>query len=670
MIRRLYLFTAIAFALTSFFSCKKAVPVVPLTSVGPDMKINSCDENAYMGGKINFSVSLKDEFPLSTLKVKLLFDEDVVSEKVIRTKENGEYKDELYVPLFADIPDGTATLEFISQNTGLGISKKTLEVGISRPDFPFMNLKIGEKTYKMEKTGKYKYALEGEFPADAHGFVLSPEAGEQGSLIKIGWDGKKLSASSEKEIPFSAVKQGIYTIYVDLMTLTAGPFGKTALALNPEAPVEVLNLLQGTVLTFPGIQDIINWDLDFDFFNVSAENVVTFKSFDGIYKLSANFGKKFIRVEKMKNKSELEVLEDDGSGALWMIGGAFGKPVIGPSWNTDEGAYCFAESSPKVYVMTLSEGSSIHNKSFSLKVFHQKGWGGEFKSYASFNDETGLFKVTASGNIEIADGKQLITGKAYAFEIDLTEGKSSPRLHIFETVVPVSSLEIEINGVKAGKVSATIYSAILDLKKNDALSISGEITGLDTWWFDPDFIKKEGGGLKFTAMSGKYKVILYLDGSYAELRRMKDNETEAEINEGGLWLMGWGVANPVMTKQLGFSPGKAFSMAEVDNMVFQFTGTAVGEKDGKTMGGRFRVDYISAKYFGQDGWGKECGKILGNPTTVELGPQASTMLKLTNSKNIELAEGVKLEEGAVYTLTVDLSKVESKGIETIEFVKK
>lgn len=670
MIRRLYLFTAMIFALMSFFSCKKAVPLIPLTSIGPDMAINSCDENAYMGGKINFSVNLKDEFPLSTLKVKLLFDEEVVSEKVIRTKANGEYKDYVYVPLFADIPDGTATLEFIAQNTGLGLSKKTVEVGISRPDFPYMNLKIGDKTYKLGKTGAYKYSLEGEFPADAHGFVFSPESGGDGSLIKIGWDGKNLSASSEKEIPFSAVKPGIYTIYVDLMKLTAGPFGKTSLALSEEAPVEVLNLLQGTVLTFPGIQDIINWDLDFDFFNVSSDNVVTFKSFDGTYKLSADFGKKFIRVEKMKSKDDLAVLEDDGSGALWMIGGAFGKPVVGPSWNTDEGAYCFAEKSPKVYVMTLVEGASINNKSFSLKVFHQKGWGGEFKSYASVNDETGLFKVTDSGNIEAADGKQLIVGKAYAFEIDVTGGKSSPRLRIFETIVPVSGLEIEINGVKAGKVSATIYSAVLDLNKNEALSISGEVTGLDSWWFDPDFIKKEGNALKFKAMSGKYKVILYLDSKYAELRRMKDNENEAEISGHGLWLMGWGIANPVMTKQLGFNPGKAFSMAEVDNMVFQFTGTAVEEKDDKTMGGRFRVDYISAKYFGQDGWGKECGKILGNPTEVELGPQAKTLLKLTGSKNIELADGVQLEKGAVYVLTVDLSKAESQGIETIEFVKK
>lgn len=634
------------------------------------MTVKSYDEAAYMGGKIHFSVKLQDSFPLSTLKVKLLFDEDVVSEKIIRTKENGEYSDAIYVPLFADIPDGTATLEFISQNTGLGLSKKTVEVAVSRPNFDYMNLKIGDKTYKMDKTGPYKYALEREFPAEAYAFVLSPETGGNGEVIKIGWDGSSLSAASDKEIPFSAVKQGVYKIQVDLMKLTAGPFGKTSLTLSETEPVQVLNLLQGTVLKFPGIKDISGWDLDFDFFMVAPDNTVSFKSFDGLYKLSAHFGKKFIRVEKMKDNDNLASLEDDGTGALWMIGGSFGKPSIGPSWNTEDGAYCFAEKEPKLYSITFVAGSSIAEKGFSVKVFHQKGWGGEFKAYSSVNDETGLFKVTDSGNIEAADGKQLVSKKGYVFEIDLSGGKASPRLRIFEIEVPVSGLDIKINGVTAGKVSATIYSAVLDLAQNQDLSITGDITGLDTWWLDPDFLKLEGGALKFKAMSGKYKVVLDLELGFAEFKRMKDDENTASIKEHGLWLMGWGVANPVMTKQLGFNPGKSFSMAEISDMVFQFTGTAVDEKDGTTMGGRFRVDYVSAKYFGQDGWGAECGKILGAETEVRLGPSATNLLKLTGSKNIELAENVRLETGAVYVLTIDLSKAQSEGIETIEFVKK
>ena len=106
-------------------------------------------------------------------------------------------------------------------------------------------------------------------------------------------------------------------------------------------------------------------------------------------------------------------------------------------------------------------------------------------------------------------------------------------------------------------------------------------------------------------------------------------------------------------------------------MVFQLTGKAVAETS-SDLGGRFRYDYISAKYFGQDGWGRECGKIIDGDvsTTVNLEGSTASLLKLTGSKNFELADGVQLEEGATYVLTIDLSKAASDKIETIKFEKK
>ena len=91
--RKLYKIVAIAVAFMGLMGCKEDVPDVKFTDKGPDMTLASFDDAAYMGGKINFTVDLKDDFPLSTLKVKLMFDETVVSEKVIRTKEYGQYVD-------------------------------------------------------------------------------------------------------------------------------------------------------------------------------------------------------------------------------------------------------------------------------------------------------------------------------------------------------------------------------------------------------------------------------------------------------------------------------------------------------------------------------------------------------------------------------------------------
>ena len=145
-----------------------------------------------------------------------------------------------------------------------------------------------------------------------------------------------------------------------------------------------------------------------------------------------------------------------------------------------------------------------------------------------------------------------------------------------------------------------------------------------------------------------------MSDSYGQLTNMvnerigmvMDDGTEATLAEGALWLMAWGVAHPVMTSQLAWNPGSAYCMAEVEPKVFQMTGVAVEETDGTTVGGRFRYDYISMKYFHQDGWGGEMG-------TVTFTEEAAKYL--AQPGNIELASGVKLTKGATYRLTIDLN---------------
>ena len=87
------------------------------------------------------------------------------------------------------------------------------------------------------------------------------------------------------------------------------------------------------------------------------------------------------------------------------------------------------------------------------------------------------------------------------------------------------------------------------------------------------------------------------------------------------------------------------------------TGIAVEETDGTTVGGRFRYDYISLKYFHQDGWGDEMG-------TVTFTEEAAKYL--TQNGNIELAPNVKLTKGAVYRLTIDLNNGETVDFQEIK----
>ena len=67
----------------------------------------------------------------------------------------------------------------------------------------------------------------------------------------------------------------------------------------------------------------------------------------------------FIKVEPVDENGQPLALSADGTGAVWAIGSGIGKPAIGPSWNTDDGAYPFARISDKVYEFTLANTFSV-----------------------------------------------------------------------------------------------------------------------------------------------------------------------------------------------------------------------------------------------------------------------------------------------------------------------
>lgn len=236
-------------------SCKDDGMDVKFTDKGPEMTIESCATEAFMGDSVRFSIKLNDEFPLSTLKAKLLFDGTSVSDLTIRTKTYGTYDAAIFVPLLKDIPDGTAEITFTAQNTGLGITEETVEVNVSRPAPSTLTLLSGGKEYTMTKSGDFSYEVTDAFPAEASALIKCvPAAGQP--AIWLGWDGsalKPVAAESSSTIPFTAVKSGTYKITADLMSLSASPFGSITSSLSESANVELLNLLQGSEIKFAGI---------------------------------------------------------------------------------------------------------------------------------------------------------------------------------------------------------------------------------------------------------------------------------------------------------------------------------------------------------------------------------------------------------------------------------
>lgn len=666
-------------AMFSLASCVKT-PELVLTDKGPEMTI-SVPESAFMGADIKFSVTLNDsDFALSTLKVKLLFDETEVSSVAIRTKQNGSYEGSVHVPLLGkEIPDGTASLVFAAQNVGMGVTTETKLVAVKRPNPAKVSLLTEEgNEIEMAKTADYKYEVTKEFPNEVYSHIIVREGEE---TIKLGWDGKQLAVNGNA-IPFSSTLPGVYTISVDLKELTATPFDYVLsmdVDLSKEDNGKFYKLRQNIGLDFTKISDIIDWDLDPDFFTVEGKHVL-FDAVDGYYMFTADFDNTYIKVEPVNENGERLNIGENCDGAVWMIGAQFGKPSIGPGWNTTDGAYSFAQISSKVFRLTLNVGSQIA-PGFDLKIFHQKGWGGEFlkANYAEF-DGADIFDMTDSGNIKIKNitpdsTAVLADGKAYCFTLDLNGGKEAAKLSVKEVeVVGGAPLNIKVNGAKASKVSKTVYKVkSMKLKKGDVITVAG-VEDFDGWYLDPDHFSFEAGtcpecgqniaaGAKFNAVEGFYSFEMDLENKFVTIRRVKENGNPATYkDERAITIMGWGVAHPVMAQQLAWETGILITLAEVEPGVYQFTGKAVEETDATTLGGRWRYDYVSFKFFGQAGWGAEW-------KNVNLTDEAKKFLK--SPGNVELADDVKLEKGATYRMTVTncTDLVDNKFDCTIDFKK-
>ena len=639
---------------------------------GPDLTVSSFSESAYMGGSLSFSVDINDDdFDLSTLKAKLYFDQDMVSDTTIRTKTDGTYEGVLEVPFLANIPNGTASLVFEAQNVGQAITADTVAVAVSRPEFEYLTLVTSDgQQYRMESTGTaYEYAVEGSFPAQCNAVIESPAVPGTENVLHFGWSSGAVALDGESEIPFSYSASG-YTITFNTLTFEASPFvtieiAGTVASMTDDGNYEaVVNLTQDGEFQVSGYsENFSDWTIDPDFIEMTSESgTFRFLPVDGMYKITMDMANKFFKFEAMKSSTELATLNEDGTGAVWLIGSTcVGKPTIsqGASWNPENGGLCLAQIEPGVHQITLVAGVQLTTSDIDFKFFHQKTWGGEFGGGTITTDSPLITIGESDGNIHLADGVTLEAGGVYRFTVDLTNAtvdNSGDNMVMSGAVLSVvkdgeqeiPAQEIAINGQTLEMVTADHYTATMDLTQNSTLSVTGlEMSDMLSYYLDPDYLSLGSSALSFAATDGRYRIDLYTDSKYVSFTKVNEDGSDATLADGALWLMGWGVANPVMTSQFGWDQGSNFCMAEVSPMVFQFTGTAVGETDGTTMGGRFRYDYVSCKYFFYNGYNH--GEL--NADQVEFSGNAAELLTMSGS-NIEASS---LEEGATYRLTIDLS---------------
>jgi hypothetical protein len=200
---------------------------------------------------------------------------------------------------------------------------------------------------------------------------------------------------------------------------------------------------------------------------------------------------------------------------------------------------------------------------------------------------------------------------------------------------------MQINGVEF-EGGPTEFSATVDLTQGAAVTLSN-VEDLASYWIDPDYCGADG---KFIPVSGKYKVTLDTSAKTLRASLLNADGSRPNIEQGGLYALGWGVASYSMGGQCGWELKNSYQIAQVSKGVFQMTGTAVAETD-KRAGGRFRTDYTDLKwFFAYDSWD-------GQGADMTLTEEGAHWLKATSGGNVNI--NTPLEEGATYRLTVDFT---------------
>jgi hypothetical protein len=430
----------IALLSLSFFS---ACDDEEATQGQPDLTVSGVAPTAFFGDSLSFSAQVSDleNVPLSTLKARLFFGEDLVSETVIRTKTEGTYSGQLFVPFLPGIPDGTATLEFVVQNIEFATKVQQVNLPVSRPDYPFLTLVTADGEYPMEKTGTNQYAASEDFPQKVKAIIKAPAFGDRGNELTFGWKEGKVQHDSETQISFSNSTAGNYDITFNTLTYAASPFIVLRFAGSEMAMVDDNNykiekeLEQNAALSIEGFADLNDWWIDPDFLEANEDGTFTFVPSSGKYRVTANFEHKYFIFEVMSG-NDLATLQADGSGALWIIGDNIGKPSLANTtgWNPDK-AICFAPVAPKVYQITLVGGQNISTESINFKFFHQKNWGGEYNNNTLTTESDLIFVGDGDngrdpGNLGLIDGVTLEAGKTYVLKVDLTAGRDNAVLTV------------------------------------------------------------------------------------------------------------------------------------------------------------------------------------------------------------------------------------------------
>lgn len=413
----------------------------------PVMDLKSDLSSAYFGDSLEYTVNCSDEdgVPLSTLKASLYFSGELVGQTTIRTKTEGEYTGKIYIPYLKDIPNGKITLKLALQNIHFTITQKSIDIQLSRPENDSINLITSDgKIYKMLPVSGYPYLYSTTVNSSSNiinGHFEAPAFGKYGKKQTFGEGDSGVVQDETKNITIVSSHTGAFQVTFNTQTYdytpAYDPNAPTAVYITQQANVYVGDFIQGHKYQFAGdaTMNESDWFYDTDYFTKNDDGTYTFNAVSGSYTINADFSNKYFRIWPM-NGTNPATTQDDGSGALWIIGSEginkpFWKTINHGWWTGTDSDLALAQVRNKVYQITLTVGQQLDPNNVNFKFFGQPNWGIEFHAKGG-NDiltlsSTDFFMGDGTnggdnGNVYLMPGVTLKEGDTYVFTVDLTNG--------------------------------------------------------------------------------------------------------------------------------------------------------------------------------------------------------------------------------------------------------
>jgi hypothetical protein len=389
------------------------------------------------GDSIHLRLAVSDKVaPLSTMLVKVVVNNIVITSQTIRTKGNASsIKRTFGVPFGPNCPDNAAVKIYLTQTNVSGIAKDSIvSTTIAKrpvldnfyivPDFVY-----GTPSAKLTLTDATNliYKVTGLLYTNSFSFKIATKLDK---FKRIDWTGKvfgkvgdgigfvdqnglSLTANdptlvSVSEFTFDALK---------FTTKVGGKLLEPVLTLdvNADLPAIVLsskNFRGGNIyfgenveVTFSGITTDLANSISPDYFQITGPNKAKFLGKTGLYKAYFLIEANYLYIEPQP--------ETVSPNVLWICGNGFGRPstpyTATSSWNWNsplDYAPC-RPVSPGVYQVTVYAKNELGTDgygTFNFKFFGQRGWDGSEETSTNYTVSLPLVARTETGNVGNTSG--------------------------------------------------------------------------------------------------------------------------------------------------------------------------------------------------------------------------------------------------------------------------